>query len=134
MCSGLENRKAHGDIAFDFISDCDDCALGNIVVGRCDLLHLAGGQSVPGHIDDVIDAGHDVHVAFAVDEPSVASEIVPLVGGKVGVYVALVILPQRRGCSGRERELSNDFTKLKSLVFETLVKKGRKQTSSGRAM
>ena len=112
VCSGLENRKAHGYFAFDFISNSYNCALGDVVVGRCDLLHLAGGQSVPGHIDDVIDAGHDVHVAFAVDEPSVASEIVPLVGGKVGVYVALVILPQRRGCSGRERELSNNISKL----------------------
>ena len=57
---------------------------------------------MPRHVDDVIDTGHDVHVAVVVNEACVASEIVALVCGQIGFYIALVILPERRGGSRRE--------------------------------
>ena len=59
---------------------------------------------MPGHVDDVVDAAHDIEVAVVVAKPGVSREIEPRMLRQIGPEKAFVVLPQRRERSGRQRQ------------------------------
>ena len=72
----------------------DDRTLGDVGVRGNHRLHRAGRQAVPGDVDDVVGAPHDVDVAIFVDESSVTTGVVAGMVAEVGRYVAIIVSPQ----------------------------------------
>ena len=75
--AGLEHHEPARDLALHRVRHADHGALGDRRVRGQHLLHAAGGQPVPGHVDHVVGAAHHVQVAVVVDQPSVAGQVVP---------------------------------------------------------
>ncbi|MCY1231823.1 hypothetical protein D9M72_442840 [compost metagenome] len=69
-----------------------------------DLLHGAGGQPVPCHVDDVVSAAHHEHVAVLVPVAGVAGGVGALKCLEVGGDVAFVVAPESGQRSGRQRQ------------------------------
>src|SRR3546814_15757987 len=61
---------------------------------------------MPRHVDDVVGARHDVHVAVFVDDAGVARLVVAGELAQVGVEVALLRVPQRGRAARRHRQLA----------------------------
>ena len=94
--AGLEHDEASRHLALDFVGDADHRALGHRRVGGQHRLDGAGGQPVPGHVDDVVDAAHHEQVAVLVEVAAVAGEVVAGMLAQVRRLVAVVVVPQRR--------------------------------------
>ena len=65
--AGLQHDETQRHLAAQLVGDADHGALGDVGVGRDDLLHRAGREAVAGDVDDVVDAPHHEHVAVLVD-------------------------------------------------------------------
>ena len=61
-----------------------------------------------GHVDDVVDATHDVDVTVLVLEAGVAGEVMAGMLGQVRLAVCLVVVPQRRQATRRQRQFQRD--------------------------
>jgi hypothetical protein len=106
--AGLEHHQSARHLTLHRVGDADHGALGDRRVRGEHLLHRAGRQAVPGHVDDVVGAAHHVQVTVVVEAAAVAGQVVTRVGGQVRRDVALVVLPQRRQAPGRQRQPDDD--------------------------
>jgi len=71
--------NATGEMAFELVRDAHDAALGDGGVGGDGLFDGAGAEAVSGYVDNIVGAGHDVHVAVFVDHPRVVGvELLPV--------------------------------------------------------
>ena len=59
---------------------------------------------MPGHVDDVVDAAHDVEVAVVVLVAGVTGQVETGVARQVRLPVAVVVVPERRQAAGRQRQ------------------------------
>src|SRR5205807_2163655 len=89
--------------------DTDHRAFRHVGVAGEHFLHGAGRQSVAGHVDDVIDAGHDPDIAVVIDEAGVARQVVAGVAAEVALTVTVVVPPKGRQRTGRKRPMSAPF-------------------------
>ena len=108
----LEHDQADRELALELVVDADHGALGHGGVAADQLLHLAGRQAMPGHVDHVVGAAHDEHVAVLIDVAAVGGVVVAVVGLQVAVAKALVVVPQGRQAAGRQRQLEADVALL----------------------
>ena len=99
-------------MALERVGDADDRALRHVRVSGEHFLHGAGRQAVAGHVDHVIDAGHDPDIAVAIDEAGVARQVVAGVATQVALAVTLIVPPQRRQRAGRQRQTDHDVADL----------------------
>jgi hypothetical protein len=104
----LEHDEPARDLALEVVGHADDRALGDVRVTGQRGLDRAGRQPVPGDVEHVVGAPHDVEVAVLVDHPAVTGEVVAVVHREVAGDVALVVLPQGRQGAGRQRQLDGD--------------------------
>ncbi|MNP39479.1 hypothetical protein D3C76_1330570 [compost metagenome] len=63
---------------------------------------------MPGDVDDVIGAPHDVDKTIVVQVATVAGVVVTRVGCEVSIQVALVIAPQRLAATWRQWQGNDD--------------------------
>ncbi|MNT99895.1 hypothetical protein D3C72_2428700 [compost metagenome] len=67
------------------------------------VLHFPRGQAVPGNVDDIIGAPHDVDETVLVQVAAVAGVVVARIGLQVRLQIAPVIAPQGLAASGWQR-------------------------------
>ncbi|MNJ50129.1 hypothetical protein D3C77_453910 [compost metagenome] len=72
------------------------------------VFHLTGGQPMPGDVDDVVGASHDVDKTIVIQITAVAGVVVTRIGREVSVQVALVIAPQRLAATWRQWQGNDD--------------------------
>src|SRR5262249_57278550 len=103
--TGLEHNKAARHLTLERIGNADDRAFRHVLMGTEYLLNAASREPVPGHVDDVIGAAHDVNVAILVLEAGVSGLVVTRKFTEVAFSEALVLLPQGRQTGGRQGKL-----------------------------
>ncbi|MNP26324.1 hypothetical protein D3C76_1191760 [compost metagenome] len=92
----------------DFIVHANYRTLGHCRVAGHQVLHFAGGQPVPGHVDHVIRAPHDVDKTVIVQKAAVAGVVIPRVGAQVSLQVTLVVAPQGLAAPGWQWQGDDD--------------------------
>ena len=76
---------------------------------------------MPGHVDDVVGAGHDVEIAILVDHARVTSLVVAREGCEVALAEPLLRVPQRRQRARRQWELDGHRAKFVGAEFGSVL-------------
>ena len=79
----------------------DHRTLGDVGMRSDHGFHRPRRQPVPGDVDDVIGAAHDVYVAILIHEATVTAGVVPRMVGQIRADVPVVVTPQGRQGSRR---------------------------------
>ena len=66
LTPALSTTKPRRHLALERVGDADHRTFGNVLVRGQHFLHAAGREPVPGDIDDVVGAAHDVDEAIVV--------------------------------------------------------------------
>src|SRR5262245_42389537 len=89
-------------------------AFGDIGMRRKHLLHRSGGEPMPRHIDDVVDAAHDREVSIRILEARIASKVVARKAAEIPFLESLIVVPERRKASRRQRQTDHDVSSMAS--------------------
>ena len=76
---------------------------------------------MPGDVDDIIDAGHDLDITIAIDVTRIARQIVAGVAAEIAVAVTGVVLPQSSQRSGRQGQADHDVADVSRGNWRTSV-------------
>ena len=104
----LEHDQPPWHLALEVVGHADHRALGDVGVAGERRLDRARRQPVPGDVEHVVGAAHDVDVAVLVDEPAVTGEVVAVEDRQVPGDEAVVVLPQRRQGARGQRQPDGD--------------------------
>ena len=85
------------------------------------LFHRPGREPMAGHVDDVVDAAHDVEIAVVVLVAGVAGQVEARVARQVRLPVAVVVVPERRQAAGRQRQLHDQGANLPAGHFVAVL-------------
>ena len=106
----LQHHETARDLPLQVVVHAHDRTLGHGRMPGQHGLQRARRQPVAGDVDDVVGAAHHEQVAVLVDVAAVAGEVVAVERRQVGRDEALVVAPQRRQRSRRQRQLDADRT------------------------
>ncbi|MNP62997.1 hypothetical protein D3C76_1583430 [compost metagenome] len=67
------------------------------------VLHFASRQPVPGDVNHIVSAAHDVDEAIVIQIPAVAGVVVARIGLQISLQIALMITPQGLAATGWQR-------------------------------
>src|SRR5205807_2145328 len=107
--AGLEHPERARHLTLERVVDPDHRALGDGRVAGDHLFDRAGGQAVPGHVDDVVDPAHHEQVPVLVAVAAVAGGVPAGVAGEVRLDVPLVVAPQGGQASGWQRQFDHEL-------------------------
>ncbi|MNZ63454.1 hypothetical protein D3C78_816010 [compost metagenome] len=117
----LEHHQGQRHLPFDLIMYANDRTLGHGRMTSDQILHFPRGQPMPGNVDDIVGAPHDVDEAIVIQIAAVAGMVVARISGEVRLQVALVVAPQRLTAARRQGQSNDDGTLLVGAKQVTVV-------------
>lgn len=107
--------------------DADNRCLSNSRVVNESRLDLSSRETVTRNVDNVVNTSLDPDITVFVNEGAVTSEVVALVGSKVGVEETVVVAVDRTGDGGERVLDGKDTLSWLAVELESLARGGVKE-------